>query len=317
MKLFVLIAMSACTLAAQIANRGPVNLPDSISNLPLQKIGIDDLLGISVYDSPELTRTLRVAGNGTLNLPMLKRRIPVSGLLPSEVESAIVRALQEEEILVAPVVTVSVVEYRSRPISVVGAVKKPISFQASGTVNLLEVISRAEGLAEDAGPDILISRSEPDPKGKPITVTRRISVKALLDAGDPELNLLLEGGEEIRVPSAGKFFVVGNVKKPGSFPIRDASATTVLKALAVSEGLMPFAAEIAYVYREDDSKNAKLEIPIELARIMKRKSPDVPLMANDILYIPDRSGKRAAIASLEKALAIGVGLGTAAILVTR
>lgn len=317
MKLFVLIAMSACTLAAQIANRGPVNLPDSISNLPLQKIGIDDLLGISVYDSPELTRTLRVAGNGTLNLPMLKRRIPVSGLLPSEVESAIVRALQEEEILVAPVVTVSVIEYRSRPISVVGAVKKPISFQASGTVNLLEAISRAEGLAEDAGPDILISRSEPDPKGKPMTVTRRISIRALLDAGDPELNLLLEGGEEIRVPSAGKFFVVGNVKKPGSFQIRDASATTVLKALAVSEGLMPFAAEIAFVYREDDSKNAKLEIPIELARIMKRKSPDVPLMANDILYIPDRSGKRAAIASLEKALAIGVGLGTAAILVTR
>lgn len=309
--------MSACTLAAQIANRGPVNLPDSISNLPLQKIGIDDLLGISVYDSPELTRTLRVAGNGTLNLPMLKRRIPVSGLLPSEVESAIVRALQEEEILVAPVVTVSVIEYRSRPISVVGAVKKPISFQASGTVNLLEAISRAEGLAEDAGPDILISRSEPDPKGKPMTVTRRISIRALLDAGDPELNLLLEGGEEIRVPSAGKFFVVGNVKKPGSFQIRDASATTVLKALAVSEGLMPFAAEIAFVYREDDSKNAKLEIPIELARIMKRKSPDVPLMANDILYIPDRSGKRAAIASLEKALAIGVGLGTAAILVTR
>lgn len=317
MKLLVLIAMSVCTLMPQTANRGPVILSDSISNLPLQKIGIDDLLGISVYDSPELTRSLRVAGNGTLNLPMLKRRIPVSGLLPSEVESAIVKALQDEEILVAPVVSVSVIEYRSRPISVVGAVKKPISFQASGTVNLLEVISRAEGLAEDAGPEILISRSEPDPKGKPITVTRRIAVKALLDAGDPELNIQLVGGEEIRVPSAGKFFVVGNVKKPGSFPIRDASATTILKALAISEGLMPFAAEIAYVYREDDSKNAKLEIPIELARIMKRKSPDVPLMANDILYIPDRSGKRAAIASLEKALAIGVGLGTAAILVTR
>ncbi len=317
MKLFVLLAMSVCAITAQNGNRNPVNLPDSVSNLPLQKIGVDDLLGISVYDSPELTRTLRVAGDGTLNLPMLKRRIPVSGLLPAQVESAVVKALQEEEILVAPVVTVSVIEYRSRPIAVVGAVKKPISFQASGTVNLLEAISRAEGLSEDAGPDILISRTEPGPNGKPMVVLRRIAVKALIDAADPELNLLLEGGEEIRVPSAGKIFVVGNVKKPGSFPIRDATETTILKALAISEGLMPFAASIAYVYRHDDSRNSKTEIPVQLSEIMKRKSPDFPLMANDILYIPDRSGKRAALTSLEKALSIGLGLGTAAILVKR
>ncbi len=317
MKLFVLIAMSVCALPAQNGNRSPINLPDSLSNLPLQKIGIDDLLGISVYDSPELTRTLRVAGDGTLNLPMLKRRISVAGMLPAQVESVIVKALAEEEILVAPVVTVSVIEYRSRPITVVGAVKKQIAFQASGTVNLLEAISRAEGLSEDAGPDILISRTEPDPNGKQVVVTRRIAVKALIDAADPELNLPLQGGEEIRVPSAGKFFVVGNVKKPGSFPIRDASETTILKALAISEGLMPFAAGIAYVYRHDDSKNAKIEIPVQLNKIMKRKSPDFPLMANDILYVPDRTGKRAALTSLEKALSIGVGLGTAAILVNR
>jgi polysaccharide export outer membrane protein len=148
-------------------------------------------------------------------------------------------------------------------------------------------------------------------------LTSRIPVKALIDAANPDLNVALQGGEEIRVPPAGKVFVVGNVKKPGSFPIRDSSESTILKALALSEGLMPYASETAYIYRMEDSKSEKTEIAVDLRKIMKRQSADVALRANDILYIPDRTGKRAAITSLERMLSIGTGLGTAAILVAR
>src|SRR4051812_13205620 len=119
-----------------------------------------------------------------------------------------------------------------------------------------------------------------------------IPVKALIDAADPELNIKLEGGEEIRVPDAGKVYVVGNIKKPGAFPIKDATETTVLKALALSEGLMPYATKMAYIYRQEGGTGGKSEIPIELSKIMKRQAPDVPMMANDILYIPDNSGRR-------------------------
>ncbi len=100
--------------------------PSESPNLPVEKLGPDDLLGISVYDSPELSRTVRVDADGNIRLPMMRQRIPTAGLFPYELEKSITSALISENILVNPVVTVSVVEYRSRPITVAGAVKGPL-----------------------------------------------------------------------------------------------------------------------------------------------------------------------------------------------
>jgi polysaccharide export outer membrane protein len=195
------------------------------------------------------------------------------------------------------------VEYYSRPISIAGAVRKPVTFQAVGKVTLLEALARAEGLSADAGLEILVSQ--------PDQAVRHIPVKALIDAADPEMNLQLHGGEEIRVPEAGKIYVVGNVKKPGAFPVRDTADTSVLKILALAEGLTPYAHRQAYIYRREPDSVSKKEIEIELDKIMKRKSPDVPLEANDILYIPDDTGKRTAINTIEKFVFAGSALGAA------
>lgn len=306
------ILVLASVAIAQVPARQPsvANLSDSSSNLPVQKIGIDDLIGISTYDSPELTRTVRVGTDGTIRLPMIKARIPVVGLLPSEAESAIAAELVKDQVLVDPIVTVSLVESRSRPIVVSGAVKKPITFQASGDVTLLDALARAEGLALEAGPEILISKIQRGPDGQPVTFTQRIAVKALIDHADPELNLRLRGGEQIRVPEAGRVYVVGNVKKPGAFVIHDASETTVLRAISLSEGLLPFTAENAYIYRTEGGSAGKNQIPIDLKKILDRKAPDVALLPNDVLFIADRSGRRGLIHALE---IIGGGAGGAAI----
>ena len=93
--------------------------PSDSANLPVEKLGPDDLLGISVYDSPELSRTVRVDADGNIRLPMMRQRIPAAGLFPYELEKSITSALISENILVSPVVTVAVVEYRSRPITAV------------------------------------------------------------------------------------------------------------------------------------------------------------------------------------------------------
>jgi len=122
----------------------------------------------------------------------------------------------------------------------------------------------------------------------------------------------LEGGEEIRVPEAGRVFVVGNVKKPGAFYITDGSESTVMKALALSEGLDTFSAHKAYIYRLEGGNGGRNEIPIELKQIMERKTPDVPLMANDILYIPSASGLRASMKVLETSAAVIAAVGAAA-----
>src|SRR5438034_1383963 len=260
-------------------------------NLPAQKIGPNDLIAVSVYDAPELTRTIRVDDDGGIRLPLLKSSIPADGLLPRELEEAIAEALKSAELMVDPVVKVTIVEYYSRPISVAGAVRKPVTFQATGNVTLLEAVARAEGLSAEAGLEILVSR--------PGELVRRIPVKALIDSADPDMNLRLLGGEEIRVPEASKIYVVGNVRKPGAFPVRDSADTSVLKVLALAEGLTQFSAKQGYIYRRKPDGASKKEIEIEIEQIMKRKSPDVPLEANDILYIPDNSGRRTALSVLE------------------
>jgi polysaccharide export outer membrane protein len=284
-------------------------MPDP-SNLPVQRVGPDDLLGISVYDSPELTRTVRVSTEGTIRLPMVKEKIKAAGMLPVDLENEISRVLKEEELLVDPVVTVSVVEYRSRPIKIVGSVKKPLTFQAVGPTNLLDAISRAEGLSEDAGPEILVSRQQPDAEGRAVTLTQRISVKSLMDATDSDLNLTLQGGEEIRIPEAGRIFVLGSVKKPGSFPVKDSTETSVFRIMALAEGLLPFSSKTAYIYRREGASGSKNEIPIDLDKIMQRKSPDVALLANDILYVPDRTGRRQMMTALERTVPLGAAVAS-------
>src|SRR5438128_8582102 len=89
-------------------------------NLPAQKIGPNDLISVSVYDAPEFTRAVRVGPDGQIRLPMLKSKIPAQDVLPADLETAIAESLAGEELVVEPFVTVTVIEYASRPISVTG-----------------------------------------------------------------------------------------------------------------------------------------------------------------------------------------------------
>src|SRR5579862_4218182 len=271
------------------------------ANLPAQTIGSADLLAISVYGAPELTRTVRVGPEGLIRLPMLRGQIEAQGLMPAEVETRIAAALEQEQILVDPAVTVTIAEYHSRPISVMGAVRSPLTFQALGKTTLLEALTRAQGLSEDAGPEVLLTRT---------AGMERIPVKKLIDAADPEWNVTLVGGEEIRVPQAGRVFVAGNVKHPGAFRMDGSGETTVLKAVALAEGLAPFATKDAYIFRPGPggagdgapAEGGRSEIPVALSKIMERSAPDVALSANDILFIPDNRARRNSLGVLEKAL---------------
>lgn len=295
----------------------PVRPPQSelSANLPSQSVGPSDLIAVSVYDAPELSRTIRIGADGFLALPMVKQRIKANGLYPADLEVAIATALREEQILVNPIVTVTIAEYHSRPISVSGCVKMPVVFQAEGPTTLLEALARAQGLTNEAGREILVSRAQPEADGKSIMLTRRVPVRSLFDDADPELNLVLTGGEEIRVPEIGKVYVMGNVKKPGAFPVQDGFDTTVMEMLALAEGLVPYASKEAFIYRREGA-GAKNEIAVPLDKIMKRQAPDVNLTANDILYIPDNTGRRMTLSVLEKVLLFGGAAGTALIYTT-
>jgi polysaccharide export outer membrane protein len=99
------------------------------------------------------------------------------------------------------------------------------------------------------------------------------------------------------------------VKKPGAYPVKNDEETTILQLLALSEGLTPYSAKVAYVYRRSPG-GSKAEVPVPLAKIMKRQSPDVPLQANDILYIPDNNGKRLTAETIDRIAGLGTATAT-------
>jgi polysaccharide biosynthesis/export protein len=288
-------------LLATASAHGQTTTSESV--LPLEKIGPDDLVSVNVSDLPQLSRTFRVGPDGHLNLPVLKGRVKAAGMLPSELEQAIMTALMQEAILVEPIVTVGIAEYRSRPVSVVGAVKRPTTFQALGHVTLLDALTKADGLGPEAGHEILVTGPTRD--GSSERTVRRIPVRELIEKADPTLNPRLYGGEEIRVPEAGRVYVVGNVRKPGMFPVNDGAESTLLKMLALCEGTMPYTAKKAFIYREAPGGQGRKELPVELSQIMSRKAPDVALQPDDILYIPDSKSKRVTLTTLEKLAGFG------------
>ena len=302
------VAAQNQTVPTAVADQNPN------SNLPQMKVGPGDLLGIQVYDAPEFTRTARITDDGNLRLPMLKQQLPVKDLMPNDIEILLSDALKREGLFVDPFVTVSVVEYHSRPVNVAGAVRTPTIFQAIGTVRLLDAIARAGGLVPDqAGPEIIVTRPNGD-TGTP--VVQRIPVKPLLSGADPSLNITLVGGEDIRVPDVEKFIVAGSVVKPGPYPVLDGNANTVITAIAQAQGTVQFFSHTAYIYRPD-SNNVLHEIPVDLGKILARKKPDVTIQAKDILWVPDSSRRRITQNTINSITGMGSAATSAAIYVLR
>src|SRR5277367_3251081 len=248
------------------------------SNLPFQPIGASDLIRLIVDDSPELSQAFRVDRQGNLNLPLLNKPIPAAGLMPDALRDEIAAALKAQHLLVNPVVDVSVVEYRSRDVTVAGAVKAPTTLQEVGDLRLLGALSQAGGLLPEAGPEIIVEQANGS--------LQRLSVREIFDGFHPQLNVRILAGAQIRVPACDQVFVVGNVKRAGAFPFRSLDDTTVLQLLALSGGLDSFSRNKAYIYRQQQGSAQKTEIEIPLRRILDRKAEDVKLAANDILYVP-------------------------------
>jgi polysaccharide biosynthesis/export protein len=291
------LVVMAGRLPAQKAYE-PIGINDAVQ--PSNQINPDDLLSVSVYGAPELSRKVRVGADGCIHLPLLSTGVKAAGMIPERLEASIAEAYSSAQILVKPSVSVAVLEYTSRPISVAGAVRRPLTFGASGKVTLLSAITRAEGLTAEAGPDIVLTR----PAGS-VPPSQTIKVKELMDGKHPELNFTLQGGEEVRIAESPKVFVAGNVRKPGSYSIQDSADLTVMKLIALAGGSLPYTAREAYIYRQGPQEKSKIEIPFDLRSMIDRKSPDMALQENDMLYVVDNKNRRVALTALDRIAGFG------------
>jgi polysaccharide export outer membrane protein len=306
------------------------------------RIGPDDMLEITVFEAPELNHTLRVSANGEISLQLLGE-VRAGGLTPRQLE-LVLQELLRRTYMKDPHVGVFVRELQSHPVSVVGAVKRPGVFQIRGTKTVLELLSMAEGLADDAGDTVLVmhgasfpaasgrestgqipqfdtsdslakrdaplaSRPTAVPQQDGTSQIEEVNLKRLLESDDPAFNIPVHPGDIVKVPRAGIVYVVGEVKKPGGFVLRSNENISVLQALALAEGLTRTSLKSqARIIRTDQSTDKRTEIPVDLGKILASKVPDPLLQPKDIIFVPDSSAKSAFYRGAEAVLSTATGV---------
>jgi polysaccharide biosynthesis/export protein len=295
------------------------------------RIGAEDLLEISVFEAPELKRTVRVAASGEVSLPLLGI-VQAAGLTARELE-VVLQELLRRTYMKDPHVGVFVREMQSHPVSVFGAVRKPGVFQIRGAKTLVEVLSMAGGIADDAGDSVIVMRgaglpeAADPPSARPVATgilqnhsskdvtdaaagkTVEIDVKNLLQSGDSHSNVLIYPGDVVKVTRAGVVYVVGEVRKPGGFVLKTNENVSVLQALALAEGLTRTSAKSrAQIIRTDEVTGARSEIPINLGKILSGKAADPLLKPKDIVFVPNSAGRTALYRGAEAAIGIGSSL---------
>lgn len=315
---------------AQLALASTAKQPDYV-------IGSGDLISIEVFDVPELSRDVRVNETGYISLPLIPVKIRGSGLTTFQLQDKIAELLQTNGLVSNPQVTVFMKERKSEPITVIGAVKSPLVFQAVRQTTLLEVLSQAGGIADDAGGTVIITRAAPaadptpsaapesgpksaDPMDAAIAAAKSpdaapaqtitINLNDLLNSGDPKFNIPLLGGDVVSVPRAGIVYVVGAVIRPGGFVLQtDRDHLTALKVLSLAGGTTNTAkASHAVILRKNPQTGANEELPVDLQKVMQLKKQDVTLEASDILYVPDSTGKKALHRAGDVAISLGSGV---------
>lgn len=279
-------------------------------------LGQDDQITLFVSDVEELSgKPIRIDMKGNINLPMAGR-VHAAGLTADQLEQGIADRLKR--FLQNPEVMVSITEFRSQPISVLGAVGSPGVHQVQGHKTLFEVLSLAGGLRQDAGPAVKITRdlkwgriplpdAKDDPTGKFSVAS--VSARSVMNATDPAENIAIKPQDVISVPRAGVVYVIGAVHKPGGFVLGEKESLSTLQVVSLAEGLDHTAApRSARIMRTLPGNSARSEIPVDLSKLMSGKAPDLLLKADDILFIPNSASKRAGVRAMEAAIQIGTGM---------
>jgi polysaccharide export outer membrane protein len=245
-------------------------------------IGGMDVLDIQVYQEPDLSGSFRVAASGQMPFPLIGG-VQVAGLTPPQAQERL-EALLKDGYLKRPQVVVTVKEYRSKGVSVLGAVNNPGAYQLSGgRVTLLDLLSMAGGVSLEEGSKSLILL-RPEANGE--TRTRTINLDRLLKAGDPALNVTVQPHDAIYVAKADAVIVYGEVKNPGTYAL-EGQAMTVLEALSRAGGLTTLAApNRTRIIRLEDGVEKSLRVRVADV-IAGERMKDLTLQAGDVIVVPE------------------------------
>ena len=276
-------------------------------------LGPQDVVTIHALNAPDLSdKPFRLDADGELKLPTVGR-IHAGGLTAEQLEAEVSKRLKVY--LEEPEVTVSITEFRSQPVSILGAVSSPGVHQLDGQKTLVEILAVAGGVRPDAGPAVKITRrleygriplpgAVDDPTHQ--FSIAEVQLKSVLEAKNPEYNILILPHDVLSVPRAEVVYVIGEVGRAGALPLSEGSSLSVLEALSSSGGTLRTAAiSHARILRPVPGQEKRSEVVVDFKKIMAGQSADIPMLAGDVLVIPGSTGKHAVYRALEAAVTAG------------
>jgi polysaccharide export outer membrane protein len=239
-------------------------------------IGRGDLLHVIVFREPDLEQKVRVKDSGEIDLD-LAGALNVAGLTPGDAAKAIAQLYLQGHYLNHPQVSVLVEEYATQSVSVLGQVNKPGAVTLTTPRSLLDVLSLSGGLTEIADRHITLKHRD---KSESTTVFLPNDATASLHA-----DVTVYPGDTVLVPKAGIVYVLGDVARPGGYVMQDDAKLTVLQAMAMASGANRTAKESAARLIRKVNGSYQEQI-VSLQDIERGKKPDMPLDADDVLYVP-------------------------------
>jgi polysaccharide export outer membrane protein len=257
-------------------------------------VGPDDELEISIFEweLTESTRSLklRVSKQGRISLPGLPP-INVQGKSVENIQEQIISEMSKEGILQNPRITVSVIEYRSKQISAIGAINAPGVYAIRENVaTLTDFLSLAGGPSADAAPIAYILRSARTPDEEPLKIT--VDLDELFKTRRTELDATLQGGDVVYVPEAPLVYVYGSVLTPGGISLK--KPTTFLEAIALAGGF-DNQADTSRVRLNRKTRGVREEsLYVNVDRIENGQDRDPYLHEGDVIIVSDAPSKQLA-----------------------
>jgi polysaccharide biosynthesis/export protein len=308
------------------ASSGEMNTTPTIlvSTSEDYRIGPRDVIEIKIDDAPELSVTAAVNADGTFLMPYLKR-LKAEGKTTDGLAKEIADGLRGRY-LKDPNVMIFVKQFNSRAFFILGAVKRPGVYQIEGKPSLIKLLTVAGGPADNHGSTAIILHEVkkdataadsqppvgavsaggalPAGDGEPEYSVRTVNINGIFKGlGLDNKEVYLEPGDIINVLQADVFFVAGEVFAPGQFPLSE--GTTLRQAMALAQGTTFNAATSdGIIFRTDPATGHRDEIKVDVGAVMKNRKPDIPLVANDIVLVPNSKSRTIGNAVL-KALGMG------------
>ena len=269
--LMILVLALAGTATAQ-------DLPILSTDSP---IGPRDVVEIRVLEDASMSGRTTVGDDGNIVLTNVGK-VYVAGLTVSQVEAKL-KTLLESTILARATIAVQVVEFSSKPISVVGAVLRPGRISASGNTTLIQAITQAGGLTPGYGRELYILRTGQNGLSEQLA----IDIEQLMVEGNPDLNIPLSPNDLVNIPldTAITIYVMGEVSQPGKALFRRSQTPTLLQAIASAGGPTDRAHRTVRIKRIVNGKEQTIKV--DYKRIIAGREKDLILQDNDTVVVQE------------------------------